>query len=91
MLTSLSDGDGNVYVSDTNLLAIWKVTPEGYASIIVQDDALIWTDLMWITADKKLWLPASQMRPGGNGLMADGPNNIFSFPIDAGPSLIDHA
>ncbi|KAM0132039.1 hypothetical protein ACHAO1_007008 [Botrytis cinerea] len=88
---STIDADGNVYVSDTNLLAIWKVTPDGYASILVQDDALIWTDLMWVTSDKKLLLPASQMRPGGNGLMAEGPNNIYSYPIDAGPSPIDHA
>ncbi|KNG90524.1 hypothetical protein ANOM_001495 [Aspergillus nomiae NRRL 13137] len=85
------DGDGNIYVSDTNLLAIWKVTPEGRATILVQDDALLWTDLMWVTADKKLWLPASQMRPGSDGLMADGPNYIFTYPIDAGPSPIDHA
>lgn len=85
------DGDGNIYVSDTNLLAIWKVTPEGRATILVQDDALLWTDLMWVTSDKKLWLPASQMRPGGNGLMASGPNYIFTYPIDAGPSPIDHA
>lgn len=88
---STIDGDGNIYISDTNLLAIWKVTPEGRATILVQDDALVWTDLMWVTADKKLWLPASQMRPGSNGLMAKGPNNIFTYPIDAGPSLIDHA
>ncbi|KAJ5081215.1 hypothetical protein N7456_013453 [Penicillium angulare] len=40
------DGDGNIYISDTNLLAIWKVTPEGRATILVQDDALLWTDLM---------------------------------------------
>ncbi|KAF6820831.1 major royal jelly protein [Colletotrichum musicola] len=85
------DGDGNIYVSDTNLMAIWKVTPEGRATILVQDDALVWTDLMWVTPDKKLWLPASQMRPGADGLMAEGPNIIFTFPIDAGPSLIDHA
>ncbi|KAJ5724608.1 hypothetical protein N7493_006336 [Penicillium malachiteum] len=85
------DGDGNIYISDTNLLAIWKVTPEGRATILVQDDALLWTDLMWVTADKKLWLPASQMRPGSNGLMAEGPNYIFTYPIDAGPSPIDHA
>ncbi|KAF7531742.1 hypothetical protein G7054_g8601 [Neopestalotiopsis clavispora] len=88
---STIDGDGNIYVSDTNLLAIWKVTPEGRTTILVQDPALVWTDLMWVTADKKLWLPASQMRPGSDGLMAEGPNNIFTFPIDAGPSLIDHA
>ncbi|KAF7893805.1 hypothetical protein EAF00_007319 [Botryotinia globosa] len=88
---STIDGDGNVYVSDTNLLAIWKVTPEGHASILVQDDALIWTDLIWVTSDKKLLLLASQMRRGGNGLMAEGPNNIFSYPIDAGPSPIDDA
>ncbi|ESZ94347.1 major royal jelly protein [Sclerotinia borealis F-4128] len=85
------DADGNIYVSDTNLIAIWKITKDGYASILVQDDALVWTDLMWVTADNTLWLPASQMRPGGNGLLADGPNNIFTFPIDAGPSPIDHA
>lgn len=85
------DGDGNIYISDTTLLAIWKVTPEGRATILVQDEALLWTDLMWVTADKKLWLPASQMRPGANGLMADGPNYIFTYPIDAGPSPIDHA
>jgi hypothetical protein len=85
------DGDGNIYLSDTTMLAIWKITPEGRATILVQDDALVWTDLMWVTADKKLWLPASQMRPGANGLMAAGPNNIFTFPIDAGPSPIDHA
>lgn len=40
------DGDGNIYVSDTNLLAIWKVTTEGVATILVQDEALLWTDLM---------------------------------------------
>jgi len=85
------DGHGNIYVSDTNLLAIWKVTPEGRATMLVQDDALLWTDLMWVTSDKKLWLPASQMRPGGNGLMAKGPNYIFTYPIDAGPSPLDHA
>ncbi|KAL4898507.1 hypothetical protein BDV59DRAFT_197411 [Aspergillus ambiguus] len=85
------DADGNIYVSDTNLLAVWKVTPEGRATVLVQDDALLWTDLMWVTADHKLWLPASQMRPGGDGLMADGPNYIFTYPIGAGPSPIDHA
>ncbi|PQE28839.1 major royal jelly protein [Rutstroemia sp. NJR-2017a BBW] len=85
------DGDGNIYVSDTTLLAIWKVTPEGRATILVQDDALVWTDMMWVSADKKLWLPASQMRPGADGLMAAGPNYIFTYPIDAGPSPIDHA
>ncbi|KXH29044.1 major royal jelly protein [Colletotrichum simmondsii] len=85
------DGDGNIYVSDTNLLAIWKVKPDGTSSILVQDDALVWTDLMWVDANKTLWLPASQMRPGANGLMADGPHNILTFPIEAGPSLIDHA
>lgn len=88
---STIDADGNVYISDTNLLAIWKVTPEGRATILVQDDALVWTDLMWITSDNLLWLPASQMRPGADGLMASGPNNIVTYPIDAGPSPIDHA
>lgn len=40
------DANGNIYVSDTNLLAVWKVTPGGRATILVQDDALLWTDLM---------------------------------------------
>ncbi|KAG9188784.1 hypothetical protein G6011_07489 [Alternaria panax] len=87
---STIDGDGNLYFRDTTLLAIWKVTPEGYASILVQDDALVWTDQMWVTTDKKLWLPASHMRPGGNGLMAPSPKYIFTFSIDAGLSPIDH-
>ncbi|KAJ5730255.1 uncharacterized protein N7483_004763 [Penicillium malachiteum] len=85
------DADGNIYVSDTQTLSIWKVTLDGYTSIILQDDRLLWTDLMWIIADKKLWMPASQMRSGGDGLMAAGPNYIFTYPIDAGPSPIDHA
>ncbi|KUL81638.1 hypothetical protein ZTR_09385 [Talaromyces verruculosus] len=84
------DADGTIYVSDTNLLAIWKITSDGRESIMVQDDALLWTDQMWVTKDKKLLLPASQYRPGGNGLMALGPNYIFSYSIDAGPSPIDH-
>ncbi|GAM35339.1 hypothetical protein TCE0_017f03603 [Talaromyces pinophilus] len=84
------DADGTIYVSDTNLLAIWKITSDGRESIMVQDDALLWTDQMWVTNDKKLLLPASQYRPGGNGLMALGPNYIFSYSIDAGPSPIDH-
>ncbi|KAJ4245458.1 hypothetical protein NW762_013967 [Fusarium torreyae] len=88
---STIDGDGNIYISDTNLLAIWVVRPDGTTSILVQDDALVWTDLMWVDADKNLWLPASQMRPGADGLMAEGPNYIFTYPIDAGPSPIDHA
>ncbi|KAE8146518.1 hypothetical protein BDV25DRAFT_169832 [Aspergillus avenaceus] len=84
------DGDGNIYVSDTNLLAVWKVTPDGRADILVRDEALLWTDLMWVSKDKRLWLPASQMRPGADGLMADGPNYVFTFPIEAGPAAIDH-
>jgi hypothetical protein len=87
---STIDADGSSYFSDTTLSAIWKVTADG-ASILVQDDALAWTDQMRVTAGKKLWLPASQMRPGGNGLMASGPNYILTYPIEAGPSPIDHA
>lgn len=75
------DVDGNIYVSDTNLLAIWKVTPEGRATILVQDDALLWTDLMWVSADKKLWLPASQMRPGSDGLWLMVPTTSLLIPL----------
>jgi hypothetical protein len=81
------DADGTIYASDTNLLAIWKITPDGRETIMVQDDALLWTDQMWVTKEKKLLLPASQYRPGGNGLK---PDYIFSYSIDAGPSSIDH-
>ena len=82
------DANGNIYVSDTNLLAVWNITPEGRATILVQDDALLWTDLMWVTADKKLWLPASQMRPGSGGSMADGPNYILSILSKPGHRLL---
>ncbi|KAI9148966.1 hypothetical protein HJFPF1_11010 [Paramyrothecium foliicola] len=88
---STIDADGNIYISDTNSLAIVKVTPEGVNTVLVQDDALVWTDLMWVDSDKNLWLPASQMRPGRDGLMADGPHNLYTIKIDAGPSPIDHA
>lgn len=84
------DGDGNIYVSDTNLLAIWKIDATGRATILVQDDALVWTDQMFVGSDLKLYLPASQMRPGADGLMAASPNYIFSYYIGVGPSLIDH-
>ena len=81
------DANGNIYVSDTNLLAVWKVT-QGRATILVQDDAMLWTDLVWVTADKKLWLPASQMRPGSGGSMADGPNYILSILSKPGHRLL---
>ena len=66
------------------------ITPDGFASIPIQDDALVWSDQTWMTSDKKLWLPASHMRPQGDGLMASSPDYIFTYPIDAGPSPIDH-
>ncbi|KAF5863272.1 hypothetical protein ETB97_010394 [Aspergillus alliaceus] len=72
------DGDGNIYIRDTNLLAIWKVTPEAGATILVQDGALLWTGQMWVNDNKKLWLPASLIHPGGDGLMVDGPKYIFT-------------
>ena len=29
------DSNGNIYISDTNLLAIWRVTPKGRITILV--------------------------------------------------------
>ena len=49
---------------------------------------MLWTDLVWVTADKKLWLPASQMRPGSGGSMADGPNYILSILSKPGHRLL---
>lgn len=74
--------DSNIYVGFTNLLAIYEVTPEGRAAVLVQDEAWLWTDLMWVISDKRFWLPASQMRLDGNDPMAEGPNYIFTYPID---------
>lgn len=84
------DADGTIYASDTNLFAIWKITSDGRESIMVQDDAFLWADQLWVTTDRKLLIPASQYAPGGEGLMSSGPNYIFSYPIDDGPSPIDH-
>ncbi|KAJ5627727.1 hypothetical protein N7490_009955 [Penicillium lividum] len=45
------DADGNIYVSNIDLLAIWKVTPESRTTILVQDDAVFWTDFMWVSVE----------------------------------------
>lgn len=87
---SAIDAAGTIYVSDTNLLAIWTVSPEGEEAILFQDDALLWADQLWVTAGGQLLIPASQYAPGGAGLMADGPNYILSYDIGVGPSPIDH-
>ncbi|WP_139313032.1 SMP-30/gluconolactonase/LRE family protein [Novacetimonas hansenii] len=55
------DGDGNLYVSDTNLLRVLRITPTGQVSTLVADRRLVWADAMWIAHDGALWIPAVQL------------------------------
>ncbi|PYD74898.1 SMP-30/gluconolactonase/LRE family protein [Novacetimonas pomaceti] len=55
------DGDGNLYVSDTNRLRILRITPAGQATTLVADRRLVWADAMWIAHDGSLWIPAVQL------------------------------
>lgn len=88
------DAKGNLYVSDTDHDAVLKVSPEGKAETLVQDPRLVWVDAMWITPDGKLWMPAAQMShtPSFNDGKAQVhyPMQVFTVPIGAGPSPIDH-
>ncbi len=55
------DADGVIYLNDTNLKRMLKITPNGQSSVVLQDDRLIWGDAMWIDDDGYVWIPAPQM------------------------------
>lgn len=88
------DADGNIYVSDTDSQRIIKLSSNGTKTLLVQDPRLLWVDAMWITSDKKLWMPAAQLNRGtpfnnGKSYIVK-PLHVFSIDIGVGPSPIDH-
>ena len=55
------DNDGNIYVSDLNKRAVYRYTPDGKRTLLVQDSRLDWIDAMWIDRQGNLWMPAAQI------------------------------
>ena len=88
------DADGNIYVSDTDSQRIIKTSSNGTKTLLTQDPRLLWVDAMWITADKKLWMPAAQLNRGtpfnGGKSYIVKPLHVYSIDIGVGPSPIDH-
>jgi sugar lactone lactonase YvrE len=89
------DADGNIYVSDTDSQRIIKTSANGTKTLLTQDPRLLWVDAMWITEDKKLWMPAAQLNRGtpfnGGKSYIVKPLHVYSIDIGVGPSPIDHA
>lgn len=89
------DADGNIYDSDTNSQRIIKIAPNGTMTTLVQDPRLLWIDAMWVSTDKKLWMPSAQLNRGvqfHNGTSyITHPLYIYSIDIGVGPPAIDHA
>lgn len=90
------DAEGSIYVSDVDRQAIEKVYANGTRTTIVRDERLLWVDAMWISSDKKLWMPAAQLNrgapfsAGGNSRIVK-PLYVYTMDIGVGPSPIDHA
>ncbi len=86
--------DGTIYLSDTKLRRILRITPAGQVSTLVADPRLVWSDAMWIDDAGFLWIPetAQNLTPGFNhGRMeARYPVWIYKMAIGAKPSAIDH-
>lgn len=80
------DGDGNVYVSDVNKLRIIKLTPEGKASVFLDDKRLVWADAMWIDKRGTLWIPAVQLNrtPNFQGGVSKVKYPVAIYSVDLG-------
>jgi sugar lactone lactonase YvrE len=89
------DAQGNIYLSDTNLRRILRITPAREMSVLVADPRLIWPDAMWIDHQGFLWMPAAQLNltPDFNGgkMSVQYPVWIYKMQIGVGPPAIDHA
>ncbi|GJE56917.1 MULTISPECIES: SMP-30/gluconolactonase/LRE family protein [Methylobacterium] len=88
------DAAGNLYVSDTDRLAVLRFAPDGTRTTVVQDPRLVWVDAMWIDDAGKLWMPAAQlnrMAPFNDGTdRVAKPLTVFTLAIDAKPAPNDH-
>ena len=92
---SAIDGNGVLYVSDTNSQRIVAVHPNGTMITLVQDPRLTWVDAMWVDTYGLLWMPAAQLNRGqsyNNGTSyIQKPMTVFTLNIGVGPSKVDHA
>jgi sugar lactone lactonase YvrE len=83
------DGDGNIYASDTDALAILKIAPDGTRTTLIQDKRLVWGDAMWIDEEGGLWIPAAQMNRtkamNGGTSRVEFPTTIYRMAIGAKP------
>ncbi|KAJ5122881.1 hypothetical protein N7448_008978 [Penicillium atrosanguineum] len=88
------DADGNIYISDTDRLAIQWIAPNGTVSTLLQDPRLIWIDAMWIDTHGILWMPSAQLSRGipfNNGVNGiSKPVHIYTIDIGKEPPVIDH-
>jgi len=55
------DAGGNIYVSDVNQSAIFRLTPGGKREDIIRDPRLAWGDALWIDMHGYLWVPVGQL------------------------------
>jgi sugar lactone lactonase YvrE len=86
--------DGSLFVSDTDTQRIVRITPDGTASILVQDPRLLWVDAMWIDSHNRLWLPAAQLNrlavfQGGRSRVRF-PVEVYTLQLEVGPAPNDH-
>lgn len=89
------DAQGRIYYSDVETRRILRIDAQGDATVLIEDERLIWSDAMWIDAEGWLWLPATQQNrtPGfaGGAMSVEYPVWIYKYFIGVGPSPIDHA
>lgn len=78
------DADGTSYYSNCDRTSIDAVAANGTRYQYVQDDRLVFVDAMWVSSDKKLWMPMTMET--SNGTYA-----VYTVDIGVGPSPIDHA
>ena len=88
------DAKGNIYLSDTEKLRVYKITPAGKVSTLVADPRLDWVDAMWIDASGTLWMPSPQIdrqAPFNNGVSrVQRPFEVFTMSIGEKPPANDH-
>ena len=83
------DAAGNIYLNDVNHKRLLRISPNGQATTLLQDDRLIWGDAMWIDSQGNLWIPAAQMnRTAGfnRGVSAvQFPVHLYKLPLGLQP------
>lgn len=90
------DAEGSIYVSDVDRQAIEKVYANGTRVTVVRDERLLWVDAMWLSSEKKLWMPAAQLNRGvpfspGEVSRIVKPLYVYTIDVGIGPPPIDHA